>query len=785
MVKIGLKTALRNIIRYKSYSFINLIGLAIGLACFMLVSLWILDEISYDSFHEKGARLYLLAQTIEQDNGTQTISTQCAPLAPIVKERIAGVEDYARLYWSPQTITSEEKVFNEYVTFADSSLFGMLTFSEIYGDPLTALNNPHSIVLSAGKARKYFGDIDPVGKSLKFENNIDLMVTAVVEDIPGNSSLQMDIIMPLEFLNEIGYNLDEWAGADYYTLLLLEDKNQYQQTSAAIANLFSDFYIQQTGQEKCPYTLFLHPLTKYHLYSLSGSGGRIQYVWIMIAVALFIIAIACLNFINITTARATSRAKEIGIRKVLGADRFKLIGLILGETYVLTAIALLIALILTEIFMPFFNRITDKSLNMDFSNPAMLLGLIGVLALAGFSAGIYPAFVLSRFRPAEILKSKIKANKSGLKFRRVLVVVQFSLSLILIICTLSIHNQLDYIQNRDLGLNKDNVICFRPPAAIQNNYTAFKSELVKNPDILAVGASMQGINHVNSTIGPNFDYEGKPVDLSLELHFDWVNYDYAKTLGINMAEGRFYSPDFPSDAEDGIVLNETAVKLMGIENPIGKRFSYWGNEKQIIGVVKDFNLEPLYETLKPMILIYEPTSAVLYVKLNPENVSGALAHIEKVYADFEPAGNFSYGFLEDIYKRAYRSDQHLGKILGYFSGLVIFVACLGLFGLVSFISEQRTKEIGIRRVLGASVGNIVNRLIKEFLLLVLTANLIAWPLAYFLTRRFLENYAYHSGINLWIFLACALLVLLIALATVSLRALRAATLNPVESLRHE
>jgi putative ABC transport system permease protein len=781
----NVKTAFRNIIRYRVYSIINLAGLAIGLACFILISLWIYDELSYDRFHKNAERLFLIAQTRELATGTQTLSTQCSPLAPIVKEEIPGIVDYTRYCQYPYTLASQDKVFSEHITFADSSLFNMFSFSCIHGNLSQALNDPHSIVLTRSKAEKYFGDIDPVGKSLQFEGRIDMKVTAIIEDIPDNSSLQMGIIIPLGFMNEIGYNLEEWAGADYYTFLLLEDKADYPQTSAAIGNLCCDIYRQQTGQEECPYNVFLHPLTKYHLYSLSGSGGRIQYVWIMGAVALFIIAIACLNFINITTARSTSRAKEIGMRKVIGADRLKLIKQILGESYVMTAMALIMAMILVEIFLPLFNQLAAKKLHMDFSHPGLLLSLLVVLIITGLFAGIYPAFYLSRFKPVEILKSKIKSDKAGLKFRRVLVVFQFSLSLILIICTVVIHGQLGYIQNKDLGLNKENAIYFRPSAAIQENYSAFKSELLKSPDILDVGASMQGITHINSTIGQNFDYEGKPADLSLELHFDWVNYDYAKTLGIEMAEGRFYSPDFASDANDGIVLNETAVKLMGIENPIGKRFSYWGNEKHIIGVVRDFYLEPLYETLKPMILIYNQTAAVLYVRLGPENTPGALAYIEKVYKDFEPSGTFGYRFLEDAYKLEYRGDQRLSRILTCFSGLAIFVACLGLFGLVAFIAEQSTKEIGIRKVLGASVGNIVARLSREFLILVLIANLVAWPLAYFLMRRFLEHYAYHVGINLWTFLACTVLVLMIALLTVSFRALRAASMNPVESLRHE
>jgi putative ABC transport system permease protein len=780
-----LKIALRNIIRHKGYTIINVTGLAMGMACALLIILWIQDELSYDRFHDNANRLHLVVQTQKLETGQQTIPTQQAPLGPLLKENIPEVSEYARLREYLYTLRYDEKTFQEEIYFGDPSFLTMFKFPLIQGDPATALEDPHSILLTETMARKYFGENEPVGEVLKLNDQIELTITGIMADLPHNSTLQFECLASFALLNELGYKIDEWLGNDYLTFVLLEERTSYQKVGEKIDAFCSGLYREEKGVAECPYIMSLHPVTKLHLYSLSGNGGRIQYVYVFALAAVMILIIACMNFINISTARSVDRAKEIGLRKVVGANRLQLAKQFLGESILLSLIAALIAIALAEILLPIFNHYAAKDLSIVLWDSTLLLGLIGSIGLTGVLSGLVPAAYLSALEPVRVLKGRLQSGRGAFQLRRVLVVFQFTLSLVLIIGTLVVAKQLDYIQSKDLGLSKENVLYLFASQGIREHYSAFKDELLKHSGVINVTAAAQGITHINSSLGDNWGFDGRDPNQKLEIHFDWVSLDYAETFGLKMSEGRFYSEEFPSDMVDGIVLNQKAIDLMGIENPIGKRFSYWGNDKRIIGVVKDFHLEPLYETLKPMVLIHQDFINYVYVRIARDDVPRTLSYLETAFKKFEPGGTFRYRFLEDAYKREYQAEYRLASLSKYATALAVFIACLGLFGLASFTAEQRTKEIGIRKVLGASATGIVGMISREFVILVVVAILIASPIAYLATNRWLEHFAYRTSLGWWVFVTGGLLALLITLITVSFQAVKAALTNPVETLRYE
>jgi predicted permease len=780
-----LKVALRNIVRHRGYSIINVAGLAIGMACALLILLWIQDELSYDRFHENADRLHLVALTQKLETGQQTIPAQQAPLGPILKQNIPEIVECARFREYFYTLTYDEMTSQEEIHFADPSFLTMFSFPQVKGDPATALEDPHSILLSETMAERYFGENEPVGKVLRLNEQIDLKVVGIMRDVPRNSTIQFECLAPFALLQELGYQIDEWLGNDYLTFVLLQERASYQEVGEKINAFCSDLCSQEKGVSERLYSMFLHPLTKAHLHPLGWAGGRIDYVYIFGLAAAMILIIACMNFVNISTARSVNRAKEICLRKVVGANRAQVGKQLLGESILLSLIAAAVAVAFAEFLLPIFNHLAGKELSLGYWNPALVAGLPVIVILTGVLSGMFPAIYLSAFQPVKVLKGHLRSGPGAIQLRRILVVFQFAMSLVLIIATIVISSQITYINNKDLGLNKENVLYLFASQGIKEHYLAFKEELEKNAGVVSVTAAAQGITHINSSLGNNWGFDGRDPNQRLEIHFDWVSLDYAETFNLQMSKGRFYSAEFPSDLADGIVLNEKAVELMGIEDPVGKRFSYWGNDKRIIGVVKDFHLEPLYETLKPMVLIYQDFINLVYIRIVPGDPSQVLSHIETVYKRLEPGGTFQYGFLEDRYQRLYGSELRLAALSRYATGLAIFIACLGLFGLASFMAERRTKEIGIRKVLGASVSSIIRMMSREFLLLVVVAIVIASPIAYFAMNRWLEHFAYRTSVGWWVFAVGGFLALVITLITVSFQAVKAALANPVETLRYE
>jgi len=783
MWKNYIKTALRNIKKQKLFSFINISGLAIAMTACFLISLWIEHEISYDKFHEKADDIYVVATHEKLESGQRTLSTQCSPMGPMLTEAIPEILDYNRIYRLSCSVSNGAETFSEYICLSDPSILDIFSFNLVQGTS-ECLTDPHSIVLTESAAKKYFGDDNPVGQSLSLDDKMQFNVSAVMKDIPQNSTLSFEVLIPLNILNEFGYNLEEWAGSDYYTCILLENNSDIRLVEQKIGSLTNEMFTQLTGQDESPYMMFLHPMTSWHLHSLDGNE-KIQYVYILLIVGIIILLIACANYINLSTARSITRAKEIGLRKVVGAQKANLVNQLLSESIIMSILAAFISVVLTECALPVFNNLSGVNLSVSYTNIGFIGLMVAFVLITGFLAGSFPAFYLASMQPSKTIKNQLTFGRKSIWFRRVLVVTQFSLSIVLIIYTLIIYDQLHFLKDKDIGLNRDNVLVFYPSQNISNQYDVFRDELMKDSHVYNVAASAQNIAHVNSTLGRNVDWEGKDNTQQLEIHFDWVSYDFAQTLGIEIAEGRFYSREFASDMTDGIVLNEKAIELMGIKSPIGKRFSYWGNEKTIIGVVKDFHLEPLNETLKPLALIYGSTNSIMYISISPDDNPATISNIEKVHNKFEPNSDFRYSMLADTYNYLYRTENRLSDIYRYAAMVAILIACLGLFGLASFTTERRIKEIGVRKVLGASVFSIFKLVSKEFLVLVLFANLLAWPITYYAASRWLENFAYRVSIEGWIFLLAAGLASFLALFTVGYLVIKASFTNPVESLHHE
>jgi ABC-type antimicrobial peptide transport system permease subunit len=775
-----IKVTLRNIFKYKSYTIINILGLAIGMACTILILIWVQDELSYDRFHTNADELY---RVVVEDHESQQVSRFCEtppPLSAALKQEFPGIIQTTRFgRWGRQLVKHGEKRFNENgLCFADAAIFKMFTFTFIKGDPQTVFINPYSIVLTEEMVEKYFGNEDPINKSLNINDRFNLKITGVIKSIPANSHLKFDFLTQFETIKELigAKNLNNWEFHAFGTYVLLTPNTDVGKVNQKISGFLEK---NSRGQTR----LYLQPLTEIHLYGLEGDG-TIVYVYIFSLVALFVLVIACLNFMNLSTARSFNRIKEVGVRKVVGATRAQLIMQFLGEAIFLVFIANLIAIILVQLALPAFNQLSGKRLTIDYPDYGTILGLIAIVIITGLISGSYPALFLSSSKPAEVLKGKIKS--ASYKLRRVLVVVQISLSIILIICTLVVSNQLNYLSTKKLGFDKNNLVYFSMNRAFRNNYEALRNELLKSPDILNVTATSNlPIDGVNATDSKDVDWEGKRADKKIRINHISVDYDFIETFNIKFVQGRNFSRSFSTDPSNYIV-NEKAVEQMGMEFPIGKQFSFWKNRGEIIGVVKDFNFDTLYDEIEPLLLRMAPDwYFFVVVKIKAARVSNSLDILEKIYRKFAPGFPVEYSFLEERIKNLYRDEDRMEKIISSFAFLAIFVSCLGLFGLSSFMAEKRTKEIGIRKVLGASTSGIVFLLSKEFVKVVFIANIVAWPIAYYAMNRWLQDFAYRTNMSVTIFIFSTIFTLVITLLTVSYQCIRASTIIPVEALKYE
>jgi len=721
-----LKTALRNIKRHKGYSLINIVGLAVGMACCILILLWVQDELSFDRFHENADGIYRVLQDINFADHSTTWAITQGPLGPSLKEDFPEIINATRITGRGLRLTYNDKSYDEGVSMADGSIFEMFTFPLVKGDPATALSDPFSIVLTEEMAAKYFGDEDPIGKTIKANNQWDFQVTGVMKNVPSNSHLEFDFLIPFIFGRELNYTVDRWGNSQFRTYVQLAKGVPAQEVIQKISGyLFEKPTIEKDAR------LNLQPLTRIHLYSnyeYDSAHGDITYVTLFSLIAFFILLIACINFMNLATARSGNRAKEIGMRKVSGANKADIIRQFYGESTLLAFISLLLAVVLVWLLLPVFNNLAAKELSLDITgNLSILLGLLCIAILTGIISGSYPAFFLSAFQPVMVLKGLRLSSSKGSLFRKTLVVFQFSLTILLIICTIGVYDQLNYMRNRKLGYDKEHMIYFGMRGDMREKFDTVKNELLQNPNILGVTAASNVPTYGYYFSNSLWRWEGQNPDEETLMRAVLIDFDYFKTFGMEITEGRSFSKEFPTDATEAIMVNEEAVKAMGMESPIGKRLSLQDENFKIIGVVKNYHFRSLQQEIEPLILVYYPSYCrVLFARLKSDQIPQTIGYIENAWKKFAPGYPFNYRFLDEALDRLYRSEQRIGTLFRYFSILAILISCLGLLGLASFMAEQRTKEIGIRKVLGATASNIVALLSKEFTKWVIVANTVSY-----------------------------------------------------------
>lgn len=804
MLKNYLKIALRNLLRHKGYSLINILGLAVGMASCILILLYVHDELSYDKYHKDADQIYRVTREWFNSDGASSLHLGhvAPPIGPLLKIDFPEIQQMVRITdGNNPLIRHQDKVFQEErFYFADPNIFEIFTLPLLKGDPQKALTDPNSVVLTPTMARKYFGGEEPLGQVLNIDGRADLKITGVMQEVPVNSHFHFDFLGSMKLL-ELVYGDDEfknWGSNNYTTYLLFPQNYSIENFKKAVPDFIGRHH--PDGKEAIPKTtLHLQRLTDIHLHSHLDSeieaNGNIVYVYIFSAIAFFLLLIACINFMNLATARSANRAKEVGLRKVVGADRRQLIRQFLGETVVMALIALLLAVVLVEAALPQFNAFAGKELALRSQGMLFILAsLLGVTLFVGIVAGSYPAFFLSHFQPVAVLKGQ-KIGSTRSRFRSVLVIFQFAISIILIVGMGVVYNQLEYCRTKNLGLNKEHIVVLPADQNIVQRYPDIRNQLLQHPQIAGVAASKRVPSGrlLDSSGGSVIDGE-KSEPLNFRIANVRVDHSFIDTYGIQMAAGRNFSTEFPTDSTEAFILNETAVAKIGWPSPdaaVGKPFQYGNRIGRIIGVVKDFNYESLHQPITPIILLIAPQSfnsiSVKMRAAQPADIATALEFLKQKWQEYRPNFPFQYSFIDERYEQLYQSEHRLGQIFGAFSLLAVFIACLGLFGLASYTAEQRTKEIGVRKVLGASLGNIVLLLSKEFVRLVGVATLSSWPIAYYAMDRWLQEFAYRININhqLLTFLLAALLAFAIALLTVSFQALKAAMTNPVEALRYE
>jgi len=784
MLRSYLKVALRQLVRQKGYSFINIMGLTIGMACFILIGLWVRDELSFDHFHQKKDRIFRILNKVDSGD---LIPSPTYALVPALKSLHPEVEEFSRVwFWHGSLIRYGDKSFEEdNIYMADPGFFRMFSFSFIKGDPDTALEDRNAIVLTEDAALKYFGTEDPIGKVLYSDRDkTDFKVTGVIENLPSNSHMQFDFMIRVEFLGEDRLaRWEEWTGPCY--ILLRPDAS-----AKAFTAKIADIYKENVNPE-VTYSPVLQPLTKVHLYEF-GRPGSIKKVYIFSVIAVFILIMACINFMNLTTARSARRAKEVGMRKVIGALRSQVTRQFLGEALVVAFLSLILALVLVESLLPKFNLFTGKSLALlSTGNLSIILTLLITTIVVGLLAGSYPALFLSSFQPVHSLKNQSKFGNSGSAIRKILIVFQFAISVGLITCTLIVSKQLRYIQNRDIGLDRENVVILLNNPELMMKFESFKESLQTKPGIESVTSAAQGPTWVGENIP--ITWEGNPDDNALSVDYTVVDYDFFSTFGMKITLGRSFSPEFPTDMKDACIINELAAQRMGLENPVGANIYMahpaWEEpfrKARVIGVVKDFHARTLHNAIRPFVFrMYRPWHIYIFIKIDVTMIPEALKEIENTFKAFVPGYPYRFLFYDEAYTRQYMSEQQLSQLFNAFSLLSIFIACLGLFGLAAYTAEQKTKEIGIRKVLGASVFGIVALTAKEFIKWIALAHLIAWPAAYFLMNQWLRDFAYKTSIGPLVFGYSAGLTLTIAIFAISYHSLKAAFADPVDSLRYE
>ena len=784
-----LKITIRNLKKHKGYSFINIFGLAVGMACCILILLWVYDEITTDKFHENDNCLYQIGSRVLISGEWQTWGGAPPALGPALKEEYPEIINTARLNGIGDEIlvSYKEKRFIELVQAGDISLLEMFTFPLVKGNLENAERDIYSIFITEKIADKYFGDEDPIGKVLVLDNKLNFNVKGVLKNIPDNSLIKFDFLIPLKNLDQIydreGYT-QTWYNFSFRTFVQVGKNVSIEDLNKKIENRITEG--NNNREQAKP---FLRKYSDIYLYGIRGTGLNINQVYLFGIIAGIVLLIACINFMNISTARAGTRAREIGMRKVVGAHRKNIIRQFFGESTVLTIISLIIALILSYLFLPAFNSLSGKNLSMIIlRKPFFIFGIIGIVVFTGLLSGSYPALFLASFRPVSVLKGADGIGKKGSSFRKILVVLQFGISIVLIVCTLVIYRQLNYILNKDLGLEKEQIVYTVPRGDTGRQYSVLKEELQKHPEISGITCSQAPISYIGWN-DHNWDWDGKDEQTDPLVNYLYTDVDFLNTFGIKMADGEFFRKEHINPETEFLniaVINETFAGIIGQESPVGKTIDNWGTSITIIGVVKDFNYQPLFREIQPIIIFHNRSMVnFIYMKISSRNISSAIDNIEKIYKRFSPDYPFEYRFLDQDFERLYMDVRSRSQLFRYFTFLTIFISCLGLFGLASFIAERKTKEIGIRKTLGASIPSVIILLNKDFLIWVIAANIIAWPVAFYFGGKLLESFAYRINLSPDIFILSGMIVIAISILTVSYQAVKAAYTDPVKSLRDE
>ncbi|MBA3673889.1 MAG: ABC transporter permease [Chitinophagaceae bacterium] len=810
MIKNYFKIAFRNLMKYKFISSINLFGLTIGITCCLLILSYILYEISYDKYHKNAKNIYRLERTFlnpETKALNLQLGTVAPPYAPLLEDDFKEIKKITRLLSNGTTALShEEKKFNEKnVYFADEKLFDVFDVDVKKGNPAKALNDPLSVMLTEEMAKKYFGDDDPINKVIKLNNQLSCRVTGIFKAFPSNSHVHPGILISFNTLKDSTVygerNLrTNWGNNSFYTYLLLPDGYDPKKLEAQLPAFQNRHIVEQGDPGKFKVSdwsiLSLRKLTDIHLTGHTDleaeENGDIKRVYIFSAIALFILLIACINYMNLSTARSVLRAKEIGVRKVVGAGKRELITQFLSESVLVCVMATILSFLLTWLSLPWLNKVSELQLNINsLLTWQVIISLLLVPFIIGIISGIYPALFLSSFQPIKVLKGIMKVGGSNISFRKVLVVTQFAISIVLIISTAIVFQQLRYMQQKSLGFDKEHIVTLQYNPGLNDSYESFKNELLSNSSIRQIGRSSRiPSGRLLDAMSSQLNRGDSFAPTKADLKFVVTDENFLPTYGIKMVAGRNFSKDFGTDTSS-FIINEAAVTALGLksnEEVIGKPFRYGGREGKLVGVFNDFHFESLHQRILPLVFFVSRNPGGynrISMKIAGSNIPDALAHIENTWKKFLPEVPYDYKFLDDNFEKLYESERRQKIIFAVFACIAIFIACLGLFGLSAFAITQRIKEIGIRKVLGASVTNIVTLLSTDFLKLVAIAAVIAFPLAWYAMNTWLQDFAYRINIPWWVFLLAGIIAALIAFATISLQAIKAAAANPVKSFRTE
>lgn len=787
MIKNYLKITLRNLWKNKVFSAVNIAGLSAGLAVFLLIMLWVKNEMSYNGFHPDKERIAMLMSNRSFGNKeVQTFPAVPSLLADALKKDVPGIQYAAASSWGDQRMFAYgEKRFNENGLFVGADFLKIFSFPLIKGNINTVLTEPNTVLISETLAKKYFGKEDPLGKIVNVDKAYTYKVAGVLKDVPYNSTISFDFLMPVkDYIKQTMNDKETWEYGNMMTYVKLKAGANEAAINASVKKLMDQYTDKQKASE-----LFLFNLDDWYLRrdfkdGKYAGGGKITYVKMFTVIAFFILLLACINFMNLSTARATQRSKEVGIRKVIGAQKKSLVMQFIGESVMMSMIAAAIAMVLLTLVLPLFNQLLNKHIEIDYHNFTNWIILLSIVLVTGLLAGSYPALILSAFKPVKVLKGTADNSVSNTgTVRKVLVVTQFAVSVMLIISTLIVSKQVDYIRNKNLGYDKENLVWFPSNIPAESQQAAIQ-ELLKIPGVTnATQASMSFVGSNNA--GTLNNWPGKQPNEDIFFNFIAGGYDIIKTMGIAMKDGRDFSQQLAIDSSS-VIINETAAQQMHLKDPIGKEIEAYAGKMTIVGVAKDFHFKSMHSNIEPAIIMCRPDwTWMMYVRTTGQNTPQVLKSMEAVYAKFAPGFVFDYNFQDKEYEKLYRSEQQVGTLVNWFSFFAIFISCLGLLGLTIFTVERKTKEIGIRKVLGASVASIVTMLCKQFVVLVLIAVVIASVPAWYYMNNWLQDYSYRITIDWKIFAAAGLAAVVLALVTISINAIKAAFANPVKSLRRE